>query len=224
MKAERRHELKESDLGHTLTAARSYLDRNGRQIGIAVIVVAAVIAAIAFGVRSRAAAIEDVWRRKGQLSFENLKVGRESLNALATMTQAVTDERFVFASLMEQGQQALRLAQRVEVPPDFELNEQAGRAFEELLKFSGDNPLAIGIAYSGLATVEENWFVLDGDLAHKEKAEEYLVKIIDNPALSALPFVRMAMDRRKALDETFTKVEFADPVPPEEPSEPSDTP
>ncbi len=88
-----------------------------------------------------------------------------------------------------------------------------------MLKLFGDNPLAIGIACTGLATVEENWFVLDGDLAHREKAEAYLVKIIDNPIVSALPFMRMAMDRRKALDETFTRVEFEYPTPPQEPAE-----
>ncbi len=100
MKAERRHELKESDLAHALTVARNYLDENGRQIGIAAIVVVAVILAGALWVRSRAAAIEDVWRRKAQLSFENKEVGSESLDALATMTQEVSDERFVFVSLM----------------------------------------------------------------------------------------------------------------------------
>lgn len=221
MKAERRHELKENELAHAFSVAQTYLDENGKQVGIVVIIVGAVIAAVAFGVRSRAAAIEDVWRRKAQLQFEDLEVGRESLSTLASMLQDVTDERFVFAGLIQQGQQALRLAQQVPDPPDGELNQLAREAFEQLLGRFADNPLAIGIAHTGLATVEENEFVLDGDLAHKEKADAYLLEIIETEALNAFPFMRIAMDRRKALDETFTEMEFEHTTLPEEPPTPS---
>ncbi len=221
MKAERRHELKENELAHAFSVAGAYLDENGKQIGLVVVIVGAVIAAVAFGVRSRAAAIEDVWRRKAQLQFEDLEVGRESLSELALMIQDVSDEHFVFAGLLQQGQQALRLAQQVPDPPDGELNQQAREAFEQLVERYADNPLAIGIAYTGLATVEENEFVLDGDLVHKEKAEGYLLKIIETEALNAFPFKRMAMDRRKALDDTFTMVEFEYPTLPEEPPTPA---
>jgi hypothetical protein len=221
MKSERRHELKENELAHAFSVARAYLDENGKQVGIVVVIVGAVVAAVAFGVRSRAAAIEDVWRRKAQLQFEDLEVGRESLSTLASMLQDVTDERFVFSGLVEQGQQAMRLAQQVPDPPDGELTQKAREAFEQLLGRFADNPLAVGIAYTGLATVEENEFTLDGDLVHKEKADAYLLKIIETEALNAFPFMRLAMDRRKALGETFTRVEFEYPTLPEEPPAPS---
>lgn len=215
MKAQRRHELKESDLGHTLEVARKYLDENSKSIGIVVIIVAAVVAAVAFGVRSRAAAIEDVWRRRGQLSFENPEIGKESLESLATMTLGVSDEQFVLTSLLEQGQQALRLAQEVAVPPDREMNNKARQAFEELLGRFQDNPLAVGVAHIGLATVEENEFMLDDELVHKERANAHLTAVIDDPALNGMPFKQMALDRRKALDETFTRVVFEYPQPEE---------
>ncbi len=221
MKSERRHELKENELAHAFSVARAYLDENGKQVGIIVVIVGAVVASVAFGVRSRAAAIEDVWRRKAQLQFEDLEAGRESLATLASMLQDVTDERFVFAGLVQQGQQALRLAQQVPDPPDGELNQTAREAFEQLLGRFADNPLAIGIGYTGLATVEENDFALDGDLAHKAKVDAYLLRIIETEALSAFPFMRMAMDRRKALDDTFTEVEFEHTTLPEEPPAPS---
>ena len=71
-----------------------------------------------------------------------------------------------------------------------------------------------------MATVEENGFALDGDPARKERAEAHLTAIIDNPALNGMPFKRMALDRRKSLDEVFTRVTFAYPEPPEEPVSP----
>jgi hypothetical protein len=217
MKAERRHELKENDLSHAISVARRYVEDNGKQVTIGVIVVVAVIAAVGFGVRSRTAGIEDVWRRKAQLSFDDPQVGRDSLAALAAMRDDVADERFALASLVEQGQYALRLAQQVPDPPDRELNDQARKAFDELLRRFPENPLALGIAHSGLATVEENEFVIDGDLAHKEWAGEHLAAIIKEPALNGMPFQRIARDRRKALDETFTVVEFDYPEPEDAP-------
>lgn len=218
MKAQRRHELKENDLAHAIEVTRKYLDENAKSIGIVVIVVVAVAAAIAFGVRSRAAAVEDVWRRRGQLSFEDPEIGRESLESLETMTLGVSDERFVLTSLLEQGQHALRLAQEVAVPPDRDMNDKARKVYEELLRRFKGNPLAVGAAHVGLATVEENEFMLDDELVHKKRAEAHLAAVIDDPALNGMPFKQMALDRRKALDNTFTRVVFEYPRS-EEPEE-----
>jgi len=225
MKAERRHELKENDLAHALEVARKYLDEHGKRIGIAVVIVAAVVAATALTVRSQTAAMEDNWRRKGELSFEDPEVGRESLAALAAMVQQASDERFILAALIEQGRQALRLAQKVPAGPDPEFNERAREAFLQLRTRFGDNPLAIGIAHLGLATVAENEFVLDGDLAHKTEAMKHLAAVVDDPALDLMPFKRTAMDRMAALNETFTQVDFEYPAPPDTPAagEPMDT-
>lgn len=222
MKAERRHELKENELLHAYSVARDFLGAKGKQISIAVIVVVAVVAVVAFSVRSKGAAREERWRRRGELSFADPEVGKQSLETLAAMTEDVADDQFVFASLLQQGQQALRLAQDAPAPPDYDLNERARQAFERLLERFKDNPLAVGVAHSGLATVEENSFVLDGNPAHKERADAHLAAIIDDPAQNAMPLKRMAMDRRKVLDETFTRVAFEYPVPPEEPEQPSD--
>lgn len=211
MKAERRHELKENELLQALNNARKYLDENGKPLGIAAVVVVVVVAAVSFSMRSRAAAIEDVWRRRAQLTFEDPEVGRESLESLARMTESVTDKRFVLSSLMEQGQQALRLSALVEAPPDPDFNDKAAAAFRQLLERFSDNPLAFGVAEIGLATVEENEFVLDHDFAHKERADEHLGNIINNSSMNSMPFMRAAMDRRQRLDEIFTRIRFAEP-------------
>ena len=214
MKADRRHELKENDLLLALDGARNYLDVHGKQIGLIAVAILVVFGAVSLGLRSRTAALEDIWRRRSDLKFEPVDVGKKSLEALESITKEVSDKEFLLSSLTDQGRQALRLAQQVPFPPDRELNEKARDAFEQLRSRFSDNPLAVGVALSGLATVEENEFVLDGELSHKEKARTYLNAIVGNPKLNALPFQQLALDRLKLLDATFTRVTVEPPPPP----------
>ena len=215
MKAERRHELKENDLAHALEVAQTYLAERGGRILFVVGAVVVVIAIVSISVRSRAAALEDAWQRKRSLVFENVEEGRRSLETLDAITKDAGDPTFVLTSLIDLGTQALRLAQEVDLPPDPELNEKARKAFEQLLVQFGNNPMAFGAAHCGLATVEENAFVLDGGLAHKEQALQHLQAVTDNPAVRGLPFHRLALDRQKQLDKVFTVVRFQ-PAPIEE--------
>ena len=222
MKADRRHELKENDLALAIEAARHYLQAHGRQLGMIVLVVLVVAAAVALGIRARGAASEDIWRRRSELNFETLDAGKKSLQTLASLTRDASDTKFVLSALLEQGQQALRLAQKVPVPPDRDLNDEARRAFEELLTRFPNNPLALGVGLCGLATVEENAFLLDDDLIHKTRADNHLKGVIENRKLNGTPFQRMAVDRRRTLDVTFTKV-TAEPPPPPDPTETTNT-
>ena len=215
MKAERRHELKENDLAHAIEVTREYLSEHGGRIGMVIVAAVAVTAVVTLAMRSRAATIEDAWRRKSTLDFASPDVGRQSLQALSDMTSEATEESFVLTALMDQGTHALRLAQEVDEPPDPQFNEKAREAFEELLARFGDNPLAFVAAHSGLATVEENAFVMDHEPVHKQRARDHLTAITEHPGLHAMPYHRMAMDRLSQLDEVFTVVRFA-LAPPEE--------
>ena len=215
VKTERRHELKENDLMHALGAAREFLDLRGKQIGVAVLVVGAIVVGTAMTVRARSAAIETKWRQKSELRFDNPEVGRESLEALAGMTRDVTDDRFVFVSMLHQGQQALRLAGTVEFPPDEDFNNKAKAAFEELLDRFPRRAFAVGVAHLGLATVAENEYVLDGDPSHKDTARKHLEAVSTDTLVSGMPFQRMAMERLAIIDAVFTPMTFA-------PSEPDD--
>lgn len=213
MKAERRHELRENDLAHFLAVARQYLEDNGGRIGLIIFAVIAVVAVATFTMRSRAAELEDVWRRKNQLTFEDVETGRESLRALQSLAGETHDRHLAMSCLVEMGQQSLRLARQVPWPPDRELNAQAETAFKQLLDRFADNPIAVGVALSGLATVEENWFLLDRDLAHKDKTRHYLSRIIEEPLLNGMPFQKLAIERRNKLDETFVLIRFDNPEP-----------
>lgn len=219
MKSERRHELRENDLVHVLGSARDYMQAYGGRVGMAAIIALVVVAIATLTVRSRAAAMEDVWRRRAQLRFEDVEIGRESLESLRVMTGDVSNSAFVMASLLEQGRQSLRLSQQVPDPPDRALTEQAERAFNELIERFPRNPMALGVGWHGLATVEQNRYVIDGEMTHKQRAHDFLTRIITNAALNGMPFQKLAVSRRNALDSAFTDVRFHYPTP-----EPADAP
>ncbi len=219
MKAERRHELRENDLAHALSVARDYLEQHSRQITIFAVVALALFAVVSFAMRSKAAAHEDVWRRKNALSFEGPDKGRKAVDSLLTMVGESSDQQFVLDGLLDAGRQALRLAREAPLPPDRELNNFARRAFEELLRRFPGNPLAVGVALAGMATVAENDFLLDHAAAHKDRAEEYLTRLSTDALFNGLPFQRQALDRLKTLDETFSVIHFQPPQPPPESSE-----
>ena len=166
MKAERRHELKESDLAHIIEQVRGFLTEHGKRLGMIVIAAAVVVAVVGITVRSKATTREEAWLRKNTLRFGTVEAGKKSLTTLRSMTLQATDDAFVLAGLIDLGRQALQLAQQVDDPPDSELNEMARDAFERLLERFPSHPIAFGVAHVGLATVEGNRFSLDLDPIH----------------------------------------------------------
>jgi len=214
MKAERRHELRENDLHHALLQARAYLDEHSKEITIVAVVALLVFGGASFALRARTTAYEDLWRRKQALSFDGADAGRKSLESLAALSRDASDPEFVLGALLEQGRQALRLTQSVPFPPDRQFNNDARNAFNQLLERFPNNPLAVGTALTGLATVEENEFLLDHDPAHKNQAREHLTKAAGDSRLNGLPFQRIALDRLKKLDDIFVVYVFEPPPPP----------
>ncbi|MCH8819815.1 MAG: hypothetical protein IIB03_05780 [Acidobacteria bacterium] len=143
MKAERRHELRENDLLHAMGVAKAYINENGGRIGLVIIGVFAVAMAVMFGMRSRAAAQEDIWRQKSEFSFSDGDVGRVSLSELATLTSSTDDEQFILQSLLElhidaQTLAALALVPLIEVAwADGYLDEKEKQAVLEAAHASG---------------------------------------------------------------------------------------
>lgn len=215
MDAERRHQLRENDLAHGLTVTRDFLEQHSKQITIVAVSALALFAIGSFVVRSRAESHRDLWREKQELGFADPQMGLQSVDRLLNLVNETSDRRFVMDALSEAGRQALRLAQESPFPPDAKLNERARTAFEQLMRRFPREPLAMGVALAGLATVEENEFVLDHNPAHKERAKEYLTRLSSDSQFTGLPFQRIAMDRLKKLDTVFQVAEFAPPPPPE---------
>ena len=107
MKTQRRHDLKENDLVHALQTGRDYLDQNGRRLGLAVVVVAAVIAVTALSVRSQTSANEDRWRQLGELAFDTTESGRDSIKILGDLVKEASDGQFARKCSMTRGHSRL---------------------------------------------------------------------------------------------------------------------
>lgn len=217
MKSERRHELRENELAHTLTVTRDFFEQHSKQITMVALGALIVFAVVSFVTRSRTAAQEDIWRQKNSLKFEGTQEGPKAIDQLLSLVEGTSDARFAMDGLIEAGRQALRLAREAPFPPDRELNNRARKSFEQITKRFSREPLAMGVALSGLATVEENEFLLDHNLAHKEKAKEFLTRLSSEPMFQGLPFQRIALDRLKSLDSIFEVTEFMPPAPPPPP-------
>lgn len=219
MDAERRHQLRENDLAHGLTVTRDFFEQHSKQITVVAVTALAIFIIGSFLVRSREQAQEDMWRQRNELKFENAQEGLRSVDQLLALVKGTSDRRFIVDGLIQAGRESLRLAKEVPFPPDRELNGRARAAFEELLRRFPGEALPAGVALSGLATVEENDFVLDHDVAHKEKAREYLMRLSSDPTFHGLPFQRVALDRLKMLDSLYVVTEFAQPPPAPPPEE-----
>ncbi|MBU0718967.1 MAG: hypothetical protein KJ749_12015 [Planctomycetes bacterium] len=216
MKTERRHELKESDLAHAIDNAKTYLAEHGSRLLLVGVLVVVALLAVMITAQARTTALQDAWQRKNELNFDNVDEGRESLTTLAAIIRDVSDPAFKLASLIDQGRYALSLAQKVDDPPDAELNEVAREAFNALLARAEDSPLAFAVAHTGLATVEENAFTLDGNRAHRDNAAQHLQAVVDYPAMQSMPFHRLAAERLASIDEVFSIVRFDTAIPEEE--------
>ncbi|MBI1826801.1 MAG: hypothetical protein HY287_11145 [Planctomycetes bacterium] len=219
MKADRRHELKENDFAVALESARDYIDRNGKQISLVLLLVIVVFAAVSFGIRSHAASVAQLWRDRSELKFDPPDVGKKSLNTLEHLISQAPDDTFAMACLLDAGREALRLAASEPMPSNKELNDKARQTFTMMRERFPRNTMALGTAITGLATVEENAFSIDGDASHKERSRDLLKQVAEGADFAGLPpLQRIARDRLASLDETFTRV-AVQPAPPPPPPE-----
>lgn len=217
MKSERRHELRENDLAHALTVTRDFFEQHSKQITMVAVGALALFAISTFVMRSRDESRDDIWRQKNALNFEGTQEGPKAVDQLLSLVEKTSDTRFAMDGLVEAGRQALRLSREAPFPPDRELNNKARRAFEALLARFPRQALPAGVALAGLATVEENEFVLDHNPAHKDKAKELLTRLSSDPLFQGMPYQRIALDRLKSLDSVFQVTEFMPPAPPPPP-------
>jgi len=212
MKADRRHELRENDLVHAIETVRTNLAQNAKPIGFAILGVVGVFVIASLAMRSRSVAKEDNWRRLSQLLFDKPETARESFEALTALTKNTGDQNFLLHALMEQARQALAMGQKPDALPDREAMDRATDAFNQLLQKFPDNPLAVGTAHCGLATVAENMFVITRQSKYKAEATRHLDAVVKTPILNGLPFQRIALDRLASLDNTFRLVELGPPT------------
>ncbi len=213
MKATRRQELKSNELAQTLEEIRDFLRRYGNYLGIGGAVVLALVAVWFFQARSAGAARTAAFQQMARLPYTTDDEVRSSIETLKTLATETTDTPFVIQSLRVRALMAVGRAQAApDGTPAAEFLDLAEAAYQEMLDRYPERHLDIAQALCGLGTIEEDRFVLDGALSHREKARAYLERIRDGAQYAGLPVVSVALDRLNALDETFTTIVLA-PAP-----------
>ncbi len=231
MKAERRHELKENELLHIIEQSKEFFNKYGTHILLGVVGVCAVALAMSWNSSARIQAVNEAYFDLDELRSELSRSGFEEvsldesakarppaeiLREIGGLAAGSSDDKFQQRAYLEQGHSALSLSTRHGTEVNEKLLKIARSAFEKLAKIAKNRDEVAAMAHLGLATVEENEFVIDGNPAHKTKAREHFEAVIAMKSLSNTPLMNIATSRLGRIDSTFTKVEFAPPLPKEE--------
>ena len=207
MKTTRRQDLKSNELAQFLEDAREFFRTYGNYVVGAVAVVALVLLGYVYMARSAAQALADATQQMRSLPFDTDQEVRDSVAKLRQLAAENEDEGFAIDALRRRAGMAMNRAHAAaDGTPSREFLDMARAAFEEMLQRHPDRALDVGAALIGLATIEEDLFILDDDLAHKEAARRFLEQVRDDQDLNGTPFQTIALERLNALDETFVQV------------------
>ena len=214
MKATRRQELKANDLAQTIEDMREFFRQRGNYVLIGVVAVAVIAVIWVYVQFSATKALADAKREMGTLSASTDDEAKDTIARLEEIAAGAKDQNLVVETMRRRAAIAMHRAQAAEDgTPSTEFLDLARAAYDDILERFPNRDLDVGVALSGLATIEENLFVLDGDPAHKEAARKYLDRIIERPGLNQTPVQLLAVDRKNSLDQTFVQVALAPPAP-----------
>lgn len=211
MKTTRRQELKTNELLETLRDARDFFDRHGNYVVGAVVVAAVAVLVYVYKDRSASQTLANARQEMRALPFTTDDEVRSSVAALERLAGESKNDGFIRETLRRRAALAISRADAADDgTPSAEFLEMARSAYQTVLERYPNRVLDYGAALTGLATIEEDLFILDQDLSHKEKARQYLELVRDNEALNGMPFQSIALERLNALDQTFVQVAMVD--------------
>ncbi len=176
MKATRRQELKTNELARMLEDAREFLRVRGNYLVGGLVVVAIAALGYVYMNRSAAQALADANRQVDTLPFGTDAEVKDSIEKLKALAAEHDDnEAFVMNTLRRRAAFAMR---RAHVAEDGTLSKEfldvAAEAYHAIVDRFGHRSLDVAAAHCGLATIEEDLFILDNDPAHKEAAPAFV--------------------------------------------------
>ena len=104
-----------------------------------------------------------------------------------------------------------------------QLLDTAEEHCNSVLNSAGSNTSLRATALNALSAVEQNRYVLDGDLAHKEAAKSYLERIRNGPEFVGTAFQADVLTRLNEFDSLWHPLVLVDP-PAEPPTDPPTDP
>jgi hypothetical protein len=216
MKAERRQELKTNELAQMLEDSREFFREWGSYIVGGVVIIGLVVAFAVYRAKASEEQLTEAWKSLQTISLFDAKGEKKSdeevRQGFARLQELAAGDRgpdFIFEVLSTQAQSAVRLATASKEGLDTMWLDKAADAYEAMRTRLPDNRLAVAMALNGLADIEADRFVVDGDINRKSTALGLLEKLKDDPRFNGTPFQRAALERINKLDEVFRRVEFA---------------
>lgn len=212
MKTERRHELKSNELGSFLVETGTWAKEHTYQLGGGVMVVVLAVLAVSYVQRSQASSVAASLETMAGLPF-TLEEADESFFKLDQLIAESSNRDFKMKALLRKASSAASL---VTMQPDGfhpEYLDRAEEAFQALLQAYPERMPVLGVSLAGLATVEENRFVVDGDPSHRDNARRYLERLQNEPVFRETPYQTEAALRLQTIDTVFQTITLADPLP-----------
>ncbi|NOT02826.1 MAG: hypothetical protein HOP29_19680, partial [Phycisphaerales bacterium] len=212
MKTERRAELRSNDLSAFLLDTYDWTRDHATHLGGAAVLVAVILFATAYVRRTRTGAVDAATQTLSGLKFTAEDVDT-SFKSLETLIHDATDRDFKMTALLHKGDRSLALATDPAGSVNAAYLDQAESAYEQLRTQYPERMPIVGTSLHALATVEENRFVLDSDMRHRDKARAYLDQVVNAPAFRGTPFQTRAAERIQNLDIVFRTVTIAEALP-----------
>ena len=242
MKTQRRQELKANDLSVYLQQVSEYFNKHAGMITIVSIGVIALVAAVVFANRTAVQHREDAWEALNSAAIASRTPGSEiatwQIEMIASWEAIVDDYgdtevaplaryqivQFCLRQFLESGTGEQRGS----------LLDTAEKHCKSILNSAGSNTSLKATAINALSAVEQNRYVLDGDLAHKEKAKNHLERIRNGPEFVGTAFQDDVLTRLNEFDRLWHPLVLldppvdppvdppAEPKPAAEPAEPED--
>ncbi len=211
MKTERRHELRTNELGAFLLDVNDWAKKHAYQLGGGMIVLALAVLVVRNVQGSRAHTSDAALTTMFDLAFTP-EDQAASFETLERLINEATDPYVRRKALLRKGLAATDLAMRSgQFQPEY-LN-QAEQAYEELRRAYPDCMPVVAMALGALANIEENRFVADQDLKHRDAARAYLTQLQDDPQFRGTPFQTDAAQRLRELEGVFQVIVLAEPLP-----------
>ena len=238
MKTQRRQELKANDLSVYLQQVSEYFNKHAGMITIVSIGMIALLAAVVFANRTAGQHREDAWAALNSAAIASRTPGSEiatwQIEMIASWEAIVDDYgdtdvaplaryqivQFCLRQFLESGTGEQRGS----------LLDTAEKHCKSILNSAGSNTSLKATAINALSAVEQNRYVLDGDLAHKEKAKNHLERIRNGPEFVGTAFQDDVLTRLNEFDRLWHPLVLLDPPvdpptepkPAAEPAEPED--
>ncbi|MCH8052752.1 MAG: hypothetical protein IH895_01700 [Planctomycetes bacterium] len=219
MKTQRRQELKANDLSVYLQQVSEYFNKHAGMITIVSIGVIAVVAAAVFANRTAVQHREYAWEALNSADVASRTPGPERATWQKEMIASWEDivDNYGDTDVAPLARyQIIQFCLRQFLESETgdmrgQLLDTAEKHCNSTLNSAGSNTTLKATALNALSAIEQNRYVLDGDLAHKETAKSYLERIRNGPEFVGTAFQDDVLTRLNEFDSLWHPLVLLDP-------------